>query len=69
MLILTTSVLVTGSNKEVIIRILCIDYPIQFQEGQELGKVLLNSDSKVNAMNPNYAWKLGLKIEKTNVRA
>ena len=30
---------------------------------------MFNSGSKVNAINPNYVWKLGLKIQKTNVEA
>lgn len=30
---------------------------------------LFDYGSKVNAINPDYAWKLELKIEKTNVGA
>ena len=30
---------------------------------------MLDSGNKVNTMNPNYAWKLGLIIQKTNIRA
>ena len=44
----------------------CIQYPVQFQEKQV--KVLLNSGNEVNAINPNFAQKLGLKVWKTNVR-
>ena len=57
---------VTCNDKEVV-RVLCIYYPVQFQEEQV--KALLDSSSKVNAMNLNYAWKLGLKIRRTNVGA
>ena len=58
---------VTGSDEEVVVRMLCIHYPVQFLKEQV--KALLNSSSKVNAINPNYAWKLGLEIQKTNVGA
>ena len=30
---------------------------------------MLNSGSKVNVMNPTFAWKLGLYIQKSNVGA
>ena len=58
---------VTGSDKEVVVRVPCIHYPVQFQEEQV--RALLNSGSKVNAMNPDYARKLGLKIRRTNIGA
>ena len=72
-LVLALSMPVTDSSEEVI-RIPCIYYPIQFQEGQgqesqEQVIALLNSGSKVNAINPTFAQKLGLYIRKTNVRA
>ena len=35
----------------------CIYYPIQFQEYQEQVRVLLNNNSKVNAINPNYTQR------------
>ena len=44
-----------------------IHYPVRFQEEQV--RALLNSGSKVNAMSPAYAKRLGLKIRKTNVGA
>ena len=70
MLVLATSVSVTDGGKEVV-RVPCIHYPVRFQEdqGQEQVKALLNSGSKVNAMSPAYAKKLGLKTRKTNVGA
>ena len=46
---------------EEIIRMPCIYYPVQFQEGQEQVMVLLDSGSEANAMSPGYAKKLGLK--------
>ena len=58
--------LVTDGGEE-IIRILYIQYPVQFQKEQI--KALLNSGSEVNAMNLDFAWKLGLKVQKTNVGA
>ena len=51
--------LVTDSSEEVV-RVPCIQYPVRFQEEQI--KALLNSDSKVNAMNLNFARKLDLKF-------
>ena len=44
-----------------------IHYLVQFQEEQV--RALLDSGSEVNAMNPDYAWKQGLKIRKTNIGA
>ena len=58
---------VTGSDEEVVVRVPCIHYPVQFQKKQV--RALLDSGSEVNAMNPNYARKLGLKIRRTNIGA
>ena len=60
-----TSVPVTGSNEEDVVKVPCIHYPVQFQEEQI--RALLDSGSEVNIINPDYAWKLGLKIRKTNI--
>ena len=57
----------TGGDEKVVVRVPCIHYLVRFQEEQV--RALLNSGSEVNAMNPDYAWKLGLKIWRTNVRA
>ena len=57
---------VTDGDEEVV-RVLCIQYPVRFEEEQV--KALLNSGSEVNAMNPNFARKLDLKVWKTNVGA
>ena len=65
--VLATSVPVTGGDKKVVIRVPCIHYPVWFQKKQV--KALLDSSSKVNAMNPDYARKLRLKIRRTNVGA
>ena len=59
--------LVTGSDEEIVVRVLCIHYPVQFQEEQV--RALLNSNSEVNAMDPDYARKLELKIRKINIGA
>ena len=61
---MATSVPVTGDDEEVV-KVPCIYYPVQFQEEQV--KVLLDSSSKINTMNLNFARKLGLKVLKTNV--
>ena len=57
----------TDGGEEVVIRIPCIYYPVQFQEEQV--RALLDSDSKVNAMSPAYTKRLGPKTRKTNVGA
>ena len=67
MSVLATSVPVTGTDEEDVVRVPCIYYPVRFQEEQV--KALLDSGSKVNAMNPDYARKLGLKIRRTNIGA
>ena len=56
---------VTSSDEKIIVRVPCIYYLVRFQEKQV--KALLDSGSKVNAMNSDYARKLGLKIWRTNV--
>ena len=58
---------VTGNDEKVVVRVPCIHYPVQFQEEQV--RALFDSGSKVNAINPNYARKLGLKIRRTNIGA
>ena len=54
--------LVTSSSKA-LQHVPWISYPVQF-EGSQAGEVraLINSDSKVNAINPIFAAKLGLSI-------
>ena len=63
---MATSVPVTNGSEK-IIRVPCIYYLVQFQEEQV--KTLLNSGSKVNAINPDFTQKLGLKIWKINIGA
>ena len=58
--------LVTDDSKE-IVRVPGIHYPVRFQEEQV--RALFNSGSKINAMSPAYAKRLGLKTQKTNVGA
>ena len=55
--------LVTDSDEEVV-RVPCIYSLVQFQEEQV--RTLLDSGSKVNIINPDFARKLGIKIWKTN---
>ena len=59
----------TDRSDKVIVRVPYIHYLVWFQEDQEQVKILLNSGSEFNAMKPTFAWKLGLFIQKTNVRA
>ena len=54
-------------DNEEIIRMPCIYYLVWFEEEQI--KALLDSGSEINVINSNYAWKLWLKIWKTNVGA
>ena len=63
---MVTFVPVTNGDEK-IVKVPCIFYPIRFQEEQV--KALLNSGSKINAINPNFARKLGFKVWKTNVKA
>ena len=57
----------TDSQKEIIVRVLCIHYLVWFQESKEQLKTLLNNGNKVNIINLNFAQKLGLHIQKTNI--
>ena len=63
----------TGVSKEASEVILdwvpCIHYPIQFRKDKETIRTLINSGDEVNAMTPTYAKKLGLRTQKTDVRA
>ena len=63
------SVLVTNGGEEIVVRVPCIHYSVRFQKNQEQVKALLDNGSKVNAMSPAYAKRLGLKTRKTNVGA
>ena len=58
---------VTDGDEEVVIRVPYIHYLVRFQEEQI--RALLNSGNEVNAINLDYAQKLGLKIRRTNVGA
>lgn len=49
--------------------VLCIHYPVQFKNSTDKIQALINLDSNVNAMVPDYAKKLGFKIRKNNVGA
>ena len=57
-----TFILMTASSKA-LQRVLNISYPVQFEKSQA-GEVraLIDSHSKVNAMTPIFAAKLGLSI-------
>ena len=57
----------TDGDEEIVVRVPCIHYPVQFQAEQV--KALLNSSSEVNAMSLAYAKRLDLKTQKTNVGA
>ena len=60
----------TETNKEVTLeRVPCIHYPPRFWKGIAGVRALVDSSSKVNAMTPAYAAKLGLKVQKTDIGA
>ena len=46
-----------------------ICYPIRFKKSEIQVQALFDSGSKVNAMTPRYASKLGLKVRPTDVGA
>ena len=58
---------VTETSVKEVVRVPYIHYPVWFEEEQI--KALLDSGSKINAMSPAYAKRLGLKTWKTNVGA
>ena len=64
-----------NSGKNVMLKkISYIYYPVWFQKSQQLEvqeqvRALLDSDSKINVMNPAFTQKLGFHIQKTNVGA
>ena len=66
MSVLATFMPVTDGGEKVV-KVPCIYYSIWFKEEQV--RALLNSSNEVNTMNPAFAWKLGLHIRKTNVKA
>ncbi len=55
------------ASSEDLQRVLCIWYPVQFQNNEV--QALIDSGSEVNAMTPTYATKLGLTAWKTSVGA
>ena len=60
----------TNANKEANLECVpCIWYPVQFKKNQDNSKALIDSGSKVNAMNSAYAKKLDLRIRQTDVGA
>ena len=68
--VLATSASVTEASKKVTLeRVPCIQYPIQLQKDKNAIQALLDLDSKVNAINPVYAKKLGLCVRQTDVGA
>ena len=69
MSVLTTSALaIEASMKDIsLAQVPCIHYPIQFWKGSSQVQAFFDSGSEVNAMNPAYAEKLGLRMRKTNV--
>ena len=66
-----TSTSVTGIREESIplARVPCIHYPVQFRKDPNGTQALLDSGSEVNAMNPAYASRLGLRVHRTDIGA
>ena len=65
----TTSTSMTEASEEVLKRVPCVHYPVQFRKDSSEIKALIDSGSEVNAISPAYANKLGLRIRKTDVGA
>ena len=60
----------TEANKEATLeRVPCIWHPVRFKKDQDDTQELIKSDSKVNAINPAYAKKLGLRVRQTDIGA
>ena len=71
-LVLTTSAAVTEASQENVVVldcVPCICYPIRFIKSKVQVQALIDSSSKANAMILGYAFKLGLKIRSTNIKA
>ncbi len=54
---------------QILQRVPCIWYSVQFQEGQPEIKTLITSSSEVNVMTPAYVTKLGFTAWKTGIGA
>ena len=65
-MVLATSMLMTEKTEEELEQISCIWYPVIIKNQTE---ALLDLGSKINAMSQAFAHELGLKIQKTNVKA
>lgn len=59
----------TEAREEVLKRVPYVYYPMQFRKDLSEIKALIDLGSEVNAISPVYANKLGLRIQKTDVRA
>lgn len=49
--------------------ILCIYYLLYFEKDKSNIKILIDSNSEVNAMTPIYVFKLGFKVHYINIQA
>lgn len=71
-LVLTTFMPITEASKKnemLLEKIPYIHYLFYFQKNTVKGKTLIDSGKKVDAMNPDYVSKLGLKVCPINVGA
>ena len=70
-LVLATSILMTGASEKALKCVLCIYYPIQFRKDTDKTKVqaLIDLRSEVNAVHPSFAKQLGLPIRQIDVGA
>ena len=71
--VLATSLSVTVASIEDILwlleKVLCIHYLLRFQKDLRETRALINSGSEINAMTPAYIAKLGLEVQKTDIKA
>ena len=67
---MATFLSVTETNKKVTLEWLqCIHYPLRFRKDTVGVRALVDLGSKVNAMTPAYAAKLGLQVRKADIGA
>ena len=68
--VLASSSSVTETNKEVTLeRVPCIYYQLCFQKDTAGVRALVDLGSEVNTMTPAYAAKLGLQVQKIDIKA
>ena len=69
-LVLATSMSMTGAREEALECVPCIHYPVQFKDTDKAPvQALINLGSEVNTIHPSFVKQLGLLIRPTDVGA